>query len=238
VTAQHGIVEAALAALTSAMPLDLCAHLDDSPAGAQLYLGVPALGELDATAAYRLFGDLRTALDKAGVAPDDPHAVEVDGMTAIAIATVGAPDRRVTVAARRDGVLSPGEVDAVTRLARALALLDPVAPLNAGPVRVSVEATGGMSRAVVTIGPPGAESTGIAQAAVTAEAVARAALEAVGAGEQFQAVGDATVGGERAVVVVVHRTDGEPTLGASLAGADPLRATATAALAAVGKTAE
>jgi hypothetical protein len=230
---QHGIVDAALEAFAAAIPLDLCAHLDDSPAGAQLYMRVPALVHLDASAAYRLFADLRTALEKAGVAPDDPHAVEVEGITAIAVATGTGPERRVTVAGRRESVLTPDEVDALTTLARALAVLDPASGAEHGPLRVSVEASGGISRAEVTLGIAGTESTGVAEAAMTAEAVARAALDAAGAAVLFEGVGETVVANERAVVVVVRRGDGRAATGAALAGGDPLQATAAATLAAV-----
>jgi hypothetical protein len=233
--ARHGVVDAGLDALASVLPLDLCAHLDDSPAGAQLYLRVPSLASLDATAAYRLFADLRTALDKAGVAPGDPHVVEVDGVPAVAITTAGGHTRRVTVAGRREGPLSPGEVDAVVHLARALALVEPAATAADGPLRVSVELSGVTARAVVTVGGPGNESSGMSEAGGSTEAVARAALDALSSDVAYEGVGELALGAERAVVVLVRRPDGSPALGAAVVGADLLHSVASAAIVAAGE---
>jgi hypothetical protein len=231
------LVYGGLEALTTTMPLDLCAYLHSAgDLGPQLYLTTPTLAQMDATEAFNLFSALRDALlDE----HDGDETILLGGYLALAVTTRGRSSRGLHVIGRRDASLEDTERELAVKLCRAFGrgthTLEGVPERVAGdsaPARVAVELVGDMTRAEVAVHLAGEVRTGTAEAQSAPRAVALAVIDAV---DQSLKLGEAIEGeiaSERAVLVLMADERGRSALGAALcgAGADPLQATAAAAL--------
>jgi hypothetical protein len=231
------LVYGGLEALGAAMPLDLCAYLHSAgDLGPQLYLSKPTLADMDATEAFNLFSALRDTLQ------DDHDGDEIlllGGFLAHGVTTRGGFSRGLHVIGRRDHPLEDHERELAVKLCRSFGRVahtletasdrpraQPVA------VRVAVELLGDMTRAEVAVPINGEIRTGTAEAPSAPRAVALAVIDAV---DQSLKLGEAIEGeiaSERAVLVLLADERGRSALGSALcgAGADPLQATAAAAI--------
>jgi len=231
------LVYGGLEAISTVMPLDFCAYLHAAgDLGPQLYLARPTLAEMDATEAFNLFTALRdTLLDD----HDGDETILLGGYLAVAVSTRGRYSRGLHVIGRRDVSLDEAERELAVKLCRSFgrtahALEDSTdhpKPVP-GPVRVAVELLGDLTRAEVAVPIAGEIRTGQAEAPSAPRAVALAVIDAV---DQSLKLGEAIEGeiaSERAVLVLLADERGRSALGAALcgAGADPLQATATAAI--------
>ena len=228
------MVYAGLDALRAVVPLDLCAYLHASSGfGPQLYLRAPDLSSMDATQAFDLFTTLRDALDddRTGERP-----FEVAGFDAMAILTSGAASRGLYVVGRREQPLDETERAIVGRLCAAVGAACHALeggnrpPVEGSPLRVAVEVIEGTARAEVVVPVTGGLRQGKGQAPSPTEAVAHATLEAADAAYKLGEVTEGEISGERLVIVLVRDDNGNATVGAALAGADHLHATALATL--------
>jgi hypothetical protein len=231
------VIYAGLDALLAAMPLDLCAYLHLAEAtGPQLYLRTPDLSSMDANECFALFGALRDALD---ANDEDDNPLEVRGFQALRMNTPGARSRGLHVVGRRAEALDERERELAVRLSHALGAathaLEAVGPPSAEPtLRLSVEVVEGGPQADITLEAGGETRTGRGIAESPFEAVARAVLDAFRGEFQLVHAGLQEAGGERVALVIIDDVQGERALGSAL-GQDPLQATATAALEAVGR---
>ena len=231
------LVYAGLEALGAAIPLDLCAYLHAAgDLGPQLYLSKPTLADMDATEAFNLFSALRDTLQDDH---DGAETILLGGFLAHAVTTRGGLSRGLHVIGRRDNPLDDNEQDLAVKLCRSFGRVahaletasdrprtQPVA------VRVAVELLGDMTRAEVAVPINGEIRTGTAEAPSAPRAVALAVIDAV---DQSLKLGEAIEGeiaSERAVLVLLADERGRSALGSALcgAGADPLQATAAAAI--------
>jgi hypothetical protein len=231
------LVYGGLEAIASVLPLDFCAYLHAAgDLGPQLYLSKPTLADMDATEAFNLFSALRDTLQ------DDHEGDEtilLGGYLAIAVSTRGKYSRGLHVIGRRDVSLDDNERELALKLCRSFGrtthaledATDHPRP-KPGPVRVAVELLGDLTRAEVAVPITGEIRTGTAEAPSAPRAVALAVIDAI---DQSLKLGEAIEGeiaSERAVLVLLSDERGRSALGASLcgAGADPLQATAAAAI--------
>ena len=231
------LVYGGLEALAAAIPLDLCAYLHAAgDLGPQLYLTRPTLAEMDATEAFNLFTALRdTLLDE----HEGDETILLGGYLALAVSTRGRYSRGLHVIGRRDHALEENERELAVKLSssfgRAAHTLEVASdrPRTApSPARVAVELVGEMTRAEVAVPLAGEIRTGSAEAPSAPRAVALAVIDAV---DQSLKLGEAIEGeiaSERAVLVLLADERGHSALGSALCGtgADPLQATAAAAL--------
>lgn len=227
------IAYAGLDALRAALHLDLCAYLHAGAVmGPQLYLRAPDLSAMDATAAFDLFSALRDAL---GAGEPGVHHLSVAGFEAVAVLTAGPASRGLFALGRRGEALDESEVRLVEELCRAAgtaahaveAATRPAA--DSGPLKVSVEIAEGIAHAEVVLPAPGGLRRGSGTGPSPAEAVARAALEALDPTLKLAAVTEGEVGGERLTVVLVRDVRDRAAVGAALVAGDALQATAEAA---------
>ena len=233
------VVYSGLEAITSVVPLDFCAYLHAAgDLGPQLYLTKPTLAEMEATEAFNLFSALRDTLQ------DDHEGDEtilLGGYLASAVSTRGKFSRGLHVIGRRDHSLDDHERELAMKLCRAFGRTahtlesvsdHPKTTPQAGAARVAVEMIGEMTRAEVAVPLQGEIRTGAAEAPSAPRAVALAVIDAM---DQSLKLGEAIEGeiaSERAVLVLLSDERGRSALGSALcgAGADPLQATATAAI--------
>jgi hypothetical protein len=227
------VAYAGLDALRAMVPLDLCAYLHAGAAmGPQLYLRAPDLSAMDATAAFDLFSALRDAL---GAGDPGVQRLSVAGFEALAVLTAGPCSRGLFVLGRRGDPLDAREEQLVRELCRAVgtaahAVEAAVRPeAEGGPLKVSVEIAEGLAHAEVVLPAPGGLQRGSGTGPSPAEAVARAALDAIDPTLKLAAVTEGDVGGERLSVVLVRDARDRAAVGASLVSGDPLQATAEAA---------
>ncbi len=231
------LVYSGLDAICSVIPIDLCAYLHAAgDLGPQLYLSRPTLAEMDATEAFNLFSALRDTLQDEH---EGDETLLLGGYLALAVSTRGRYSQGLHVIARRDVPLDEHEREIASKLCRSFGRaahtleIAPDRPRKApGPVRVTVEMLGEMSRAEVAVPIGGEIRTGTAEASYAPRAVALAVIDAV---DQSLKLGEAIEGeiaSERAVLVLLGDERGRSALGAALcgAGADPLQATATATI--------
>jgi len=209
------------------MPLDLAAYLHiPANAGPQLFLRKPDLGGLEASAAFTLFTSLRDALDQ------DLH--EIPGYHALLLPSAGPGSRGLHAAGRRDEKLSDDEQRQVEALARATSFiahaLEPSEP-GFGIDRVAVEIIGGVVKVEVDVRSNDGMRTGIAEGEDAEEAVALAALRAIGTGATPIETRAIEMRDERAAAVLVER-EGVRRIATAMAphGRDPLFAFAVAAV--------
>jgi hypothetical protein len=233
------VVYSGLEAITSVIPLDFCAYLHATgDLGPQLYLTKPTLAEMDATEAFNLFSALRDTLQ------DDHEGDEtilLGGYLAVAVSTRGKYSRGLHVIGRRDVSLDDHERELAMKLCRSfgrtahtLEAATDHPKKTAAPVvaRVAVEMVGDLTRAEVAVPMQGEIRTGTAEAPSAPRAVALAVIDAM---DQSLKLGEAIEGeiaSERAVLVLLADERGRSALGSALcgAGADPLQATASAAI--------
>lgn len=227
------IAYAGLDALRALLPLELCAYLHAGAAlGPQLYLRAPDLSSMDATSAFDLFSALRDAL---GGEPGT-RRLSVAGFEAVAVLTAGPASRGLFVVGRRGAPLEEPEAYSVGELCRAVgtaahaveAATQPA--VEGGALKVNVEVAEGTARAEVVLPAPGGLRRGSGTGPSPAEAVARAALDALDPTCKLAAVTEDEVGGERLMVVLVRDTLDRTAVGAALVGGDALQATARAAV--------
>lgn len=232
------LVYAGLDAMRSAVPLELCAYLHTAEGqGPQLFLGAPALSEVDPTQAFTLFSALRDTLE----ARPSEGAIPLGGYNAVPFYSSGPRSRGLHVAGRRTSPLEDPERAVVGRLARAVAGIAhaleaperaPRPPHPSAPVRVAVEVVGGRARAEVAA-PFGDEvRTGLGEESSPQRAVAAAVIDAVDASLKLVEANQGEFGGESAVLVLIADQLGRVQIGAALVGetADALQATALAAI--------
>ena len=232
------LVYSGLDAMTSVIPLDFAAYLHATgDLGPQLYLTKPTLAEMDATEAFNLFSALRdTLLDD----HDGDETILLGGYLAIAVSTRGKFSRGLHVIGRKDVSLDEHERELALKLCRSFGRTAHTLETASDrpkfstpvPVRVAVEMVGDLSRAEVAVPLQGEIRTGTAEAPSAPRAVALAVIDAV---DQSLKLGEAIEGeiaSERAVLVLLSDERGRSALGSALAGAgaDPLQATAAAAL--------
>lgn len=227
------VAYAGLDALRAVLTLDLCAYLHAGAAmGPQLYLRAPDLSAMDATAAFDLFSALRDAL---GAGEPGTHHLSVAGFEAVAVLTAGPASRGLFVVGRRGDPLDEAEVRCVGELCRAVGVAAHAVEAAArpavegGPLKVSVEIAEGTAHAEVVLPAPGGLRRGSGTGPSPAEAVARAALEALDPTCKLAAVTEGEVGGERLMAVLVRDALDRTAVGAALIAGDPLHATAEAA---------
>jgi hypothetical protein len=231
------LVYSGLEAVAAAMHLDLCAYLHAAgDLGPQLYLSKPSLAEMDATEAFNLFSALRDTLEDEH---EGDEIILLGGYLAIAVSTRGRFSRGLHVLGRREGSLEDHERELAVKLCRSFGRAAhtlegaPDRPrAKPAPVRVAVELVGDLTRAEVAV-PVGAEvRTGTAEAPAAPRAVALAVIDAVDQSLKLGEAIEGEIGTERAVLVLLSDERGRSTLGAALCGtgADPLQATAAAAL--------
>ncbi|MCI0345729.1 MAG: hypothetical protein L0221_09855 [Chloroflexi bacterium] len=231
------LVYAGLDALGAATSLDLCAFLHAAgDLGPQLYLARPSLAEMDATEAFNLFTALR---DTSEDEHDGDEIILLGGYLALAVTTRGRYSRGLHVIGRRDGSLDEHERELAVKLCRSFGRAAhalesaPDRPRTAAaPARVAVELVGDLTRAEVAVPIGGEVRTGTAEAPAAPRAVALAVIDAVDQSLKLGEAIEGEIGTERAVLVLLTDERGRSILGASLcgAGADPLQATAAAAL--------
>lgn len=223
---------AGLDALRSVLLTDLaaCIHmLEGSPS--QLYLRQPALGDLSAADAIKLYEQLRHLLDQ----DPPPRLVEVAGRSACACITGGAVARTLWVVGRRQPAFDDGEADVVLALADAVgavvgALDESAADVREESVSVSVEGSGRMSTAEVWVPLGAGRRASRSEGTSPMVAVAQATLSAVNDELKLATAAEDTIDGERAVLVLARDAMGRAAIGAAVCGEDPLHATARAAL--------
>jgi hypothetical protein len=221
--------------LASAVPLDLCAYLHAAgDLGPQLYLTSPTLAEMDATEAFNLFSALRDALEDEH---EGDETILLGGYLALAVTTRGRASRGLHVVGRRERALEDAERELAVKVCRAFGRAAHAVEAAAGrprprPARVSVEIAGEATRAEVAVPVGGEVRAGSAEAASAPRAVALAVVDAVDRSLKLAEAVEGEIGSERAVLVLLADERGRSALGAALcaAGADPLQATAAAAL--------
>ena len=225
---------AALDALRIAMPLDLCAYLHVIAGdGPQLYLRTPDLASMTATAAFDLFGALRDT-----IVADDQPTTRVAGFNAIAVRTFAPSSTGVFVVGRRDGTFTDAEADVVRSLCSTIGEACHTLETSATPSQpaelasVSIRVDNGAAHADVIVELAGVRARGHGSASRTTEAVALAALDAVGDAWKLGDVTEGLVGGEQVAIALVRDDDDTVRLGAALVSGDPVRAAAMAVLAA------
>ncbi len=220
-------IYAGLDALLAIVPLDLCAYLHlPSNAGPQLYLRRPDLGALDAADAFTLFTSLRDAVNA-----EHP---EIPGFHVTFLPTVGTASRGLHAFGRRDGKLDDREratAEAICRATAAVAHTIEPGTDTVEPHRVAVEIRGDLVSADVEVLAAGQRLTGRAEHDTAHEAVAAAALDALGTGFALVSARSVDMGEEKAAIVLVEGA-GSRRLGSVLyrLDADPLFAFAVAAL--------
>jgi len=231
------LVYGGLEAIGAAMPLDLGAYLHAAgELGPQLYLSRPTLAEMDATEAFNLFSALRdTLLDD----HEGDETLLLGGYLAVAVSTRGKYSRGLHVIGRREGTFEEHERTLAAKLCRSfgraahtLEIASDRPRTAPGPVRVTVELLGDVTRAEVAVPLNGEIRTGSAEAPSAPRAVALAVIDAVDQSLKLGEAIEGEIGSERAVLVLLADERGRTALGASLcgAGSDPLQATAAAAI--------
>jgi hypothetical protein len=221
---------AGLDALRSVLLTDLaaCIHVvEDSPA--QLYLRQPALGDMNAADAIKLYEQLRHLLDR----HPTPRLVDVGGRSACACVTGAGPVRTLWVVGRRQPPFDDGEAEVVESLAEAVgAVVDTLEETGAGrqEVTVSLEGSGQISRAEVSVPVGAGRRASRSEALSPILAVAQATVAAVDDELKLATAAEDTIDGERVVLVLVRDPLGRAAVGATVCGDDPLHATARAAL--------
>lgn len=232
------LIYAGLEALQAALPIGLCAYvhkrLDEAPS---LFMVAPSMAETDPNEAFLLFGELREAID---TAPNILDAT-LDGFQASLLPTRGPRSRGVHVVGRRTSRLDVGERAIFERLARGIGTAVHVlesakarsAIVSGEPVRVSVDLLEGRARAEVVIAMPDDElRTGTAEAGTAGRAVVSAVLDAVDTSLKVIETTEGSIGGERAMLVLLGDQLERTAVGSALIerDGDALQATAVAAL--------
>lgn len=222
-------IYAGLDAMLAAVPLDLCAYLHlPASSGPQLFLRSPDLGTLDPATAFTLFTSLRDAVDR--------EAPQVPGFHAVFVPSTGSASRGLHAVGRRDGALAltaeeRGIAEALCRATATIAHMLEPAQQAIEPVRVAVEIQGETIRGEVEVVAAGERFTGKAERNTAHDAVAAAALEAIGGSSALTAAQSVEIAGDHAALVVVE-SGGTQHVGSALyePGADPLYAFALAAI--------
>lgn len=220
-------IYAGLDALLAVVPLDLCAYLHlPTTSGPQLYLRRPDLGALDAGEAFTLFTALRDSVND-----EQP---EIPGFFAVFLPTAGPASRGLHAVGRRDGKLDDHEritAEAICRATAAVAHAIEPGSERVEPHRVTVEIKGDLVSAEVEVLAGPERLRGSADHHTAHEAVAAAALDALGTGYSLVSARSVDLAEERAAVVLVEGA-GTHRLGSILyrPDGDPLFAFAAAAL--------
>lgn len=218
---------AGLDALLATVPLDLCAYLHlPSAAGPQLFLRRPDLGTLEAGDAFTLFTALRDAVNA-----EHP---EIPGYFAVFVPSAGPGSRGLHAFGRRDGKLDDREratAEAICRATGTVAHALEPGTERVEPHRVAVEIRGDLVSAEVEVLAGDNRLLGRAEQDTPHEAVASAALDALGTGYSLAAARAVDLADEKAAVVLIEGA-GARRLGSVLyrPDGDPLFAFAAAAL--------
>ncbi len=220
-------IYAGMDAVLAAVPVDLCAYLHlPVAAGPQLFLRRPELSALDPSTAFQLFTSLRDAAEHGDT--------DVPGFYVTFVRSAGPSSRGLHAVGRRDGKLDDTERAVVEAVCTATAkVAHALAPeeRTMEPVRVSVEIAGESVKAEVEVLLDGRPSTGRANHDTAHEAVAAAALGALGTGLALSHAKAVELDDDRVAIVLVEGA-GARRLGAALypSTGDPLVAFAGAAL--------
>jgi hypothetical protein len=232
------LIYAGLEALQAALPVGLCAYvhkrLDEAPS---LFMVSPSMAETDPNEAFALFSELREAVDTAAEGQD----VALGGFLATLMSTRGPRSRGLHVVGRRTARLDVGERAIFERLARGIGTAVHVlesararSSMTAGqPLRVSVDLLEGRARAEVVLAMPDDElRTGAAESSSAGRAVVSAVLDAVDTSLKVVETTEGSIGGERAMLVLLTDQLERTALGAALVArdGDALQATASATL--------
>ena len=229
------VARAGLAAVHTAVELDLCAYLHVAEgAGPRLFLRDPTLESLAPTDAFELLTALKRLLDAHAAGP-----ASIARYTGVAVTSEGAWSRGLHAAGRLGRPVGDDEAATLVRLFAALgdachAAETAAAAVPVRPVRVLVDVGADEARADVWLPSSGAERRGSARARSPVLAVAGATVDALGARHlQLVHVSERFVGGVSITVAVLRADDGRDVVGAVVRGDDPMHAAAGATLEAV-----